>query len=699
MSEAHPTESCKGLLHKMMKTAQRSFKMLLAFIMAGTSLVQGGKFSAAVPAALAENSALSVISGDVLANPYDAGKLYYLDLLSYMDSKPGISSSDYYDTALIMGVLQGLVNRDGVHFYIRFTSANNADEVWFNRLTSDKYWTDTLGKAPQFLAKMDVIKITSPADALYLFQGFYKGYCVWDGNVPATSNSALTACGCESLLPLRYSAKGDSIFSNLTNLDSGTLFNFKGNFEAKKIKINLYNKFTLNAKYVYGTNRKYKATGSRKCDAVLWAVYNYLETGKTNAHLMAYHIDAYYPAKTADGETDYSLGHIQATAFLLNNDYYIANKAFFFDLDTMKIEIPSDDPDQADRPICKLTGSLDYQTMIKVLKAQNARAAEYAYEPITCGGFTAWHIKYTSYINAPGSDKLSNPFQVEWRTVREFSYYNIMLDADAPGLVAMSDASVFMHYPKQASYTQKCDKNTAENTIPATGEKYNYVFVYMGDYDSASWLSSQSLLYWDNADRGTVPLAWSFAPGLYDRAPHIIDYMYATATANDYFVAGDNGAGYLNPEALASSSHFGTLEQWSAYNTALFNKFDMDIQGFLIFDKDANTIFEKLLRESVYKSYSAFAPKGLLTNNSGGVKSAFGMPVMQMSDCGSADNLKECLSKKPAKDGNTYTAIRVVLKSPSVVKSWVEEINASSPDYKVKIIDPYTFMALYSKAN
>lgn len=684
-----------------MKTVRRIFDLIIAFVMTLVPLTVGveppedNSNPPAITGPLAENIALSAISEAVLSASFDTGKLYYLDLIGYLNAKPGISSSDYYDIALMMGVLQGLVNRDAPHFYIRFTSANNADQVWFDRLTSDAYWADKIGKEPQFLAGKEIVNLSSPADALYIFKDFYEGYALWDNHVPATSNSALTACGCDSLIPLRYSEKGSSIYANLTNTQSGSLFNYKGNLAEKEIKINLYDKFVIGAKFVYGTGGRVQSTGSRKCDAILWAVSNYLENGKTNAHLMAYHIDAYYPEKTGDGETDYSIGHIQSTAFLLNNDYYIAKKAFFFDLGVMKKEIPSDDPDQAGVKINCLKGSLDYQTAMKVLKAQNNRAAEFEYKPITCGGFTAWHIKYTSYINAPGSDKLSNPFQVEWQTVREFSSYNVMLDADAPGLVAMSDASVFMHYPAQAGYTQKCDKTPKA----AAAEKSNYVMVYMGDYDSAAWLSSQSLSYWDNAERGSLPLAWSFAPGLYDRAPHVIDYMYATATANDFFVAGDNGAGYLNPEALETSCSFGSLKQWTAYNAALFDNFDMDIQGFLIFDNGAKTLCEKLLRKSVYKSYSSFAPKGLLTNMQGGTKSVNGMPVAQMNDCGSAADFISNLSENPQETGNKFTALRVILKSPAEVKSWVDEINASDTDYNLKIVDPYTFMSLCAQEN
>lgn len=679
----------------MMRTWLHGWNVLTALILAAVSLLNGSW--APLPAAPAprENAALSAVSETALGASYDENTLYYLDLSVYLDGRSGVCSADYYDIALLTGVLQGLVNRDGPHFYVRFSSANDADRVWFERLTSADYWRNTLGREPRFLAGRDIVTLAGPADALYLFRDFYKGFAVWDDGVPATSNAALTACGCDGLLPLRYSARADSLYANLTNLRGGGLFNYDGLFAKKPVLVNLYDKFKTDAAFVFGTGGEYKSTGSRKCDAALWAVRNYLAAGKTNPHLMAYHVDAYYPVKSAAGETEYPMNHLRDTAFLLNNDYYIANKAFFFDLNTMKNEIPSDDPDQAGRKINPLKGSADYRTLQTVLKAQNERAAAYPYEPVACGGFTAWHIKYTNYVNAPGAEKLSEPVAVEWQTVREFSYYNVMLDADAPALVAMSDASVFMHYPRAESYAQACGQTPAADD----GGKYNYVMFYMGDYDSAAWLSSQTLAYWDNAERGSLPLAWSFAPGLYDRAPHVIDYMYATQTTNDFFVAGDNGAGYLNPEALAVSRNFGSLEQWTQYNAGIFKKFDMDFQGFLIFDRGVAGPYSALLRHTVYRAYSSFAPKGLLTNNARGAKGAGGMPISGMADCAGAADITARLDPNPAENGSRFTAFRVILKSPETVNDWLAEIRAASPDCRVKVVDPYTFMALYAQAN
>ena len=53
-----------------------------------------------------------------------------------------------------------------------------------------------------------------------------------------------------------------------------------------------------------------------------------------------------------------------------------------------------------------------------------------------------------------------------------------------------------------------------------------------------------------NPARGQTPLGWAFDPNLADRAPQALVYAYRHATTNDFFIAGDSGAGYLNPRAL-----------------------------------------------------------------------------------------------------------------------------------------------------
>ena len=74
--------------------------------------------------------------------------------------------------------------------------------------------------------------------------------------------------------------------------------------------------------------------------------------------------------------------------------------------------------------------------------------------------------------------------------------------------------------------------------------------LYVGDYDAASWVYQRVIDIWDHPDRGRVPLMWCISPVLERRVPMAMHYMRSTATANDYFAAADNGAGYLNPGML-----------------------------------------------------------------------------------------------------------------------------------------------------
>jgi len=45
-------------------------------------------------------------------------------------------------------------------------------------------------------------------------------------------------------------------------------------------------------------------------------------------------------------------------------------------------------------------------------------------------------------------------------------------------------------------------------------------------------------------------MGWAFNPNLSLRFPIMFPYVYNTRTGNDFFIAGDSGAGYVNPTQL-----------------------------------------------------------------------------------------------------------------------------------------------------
>ncbi len=76
-----------------------------------------------------------------------------------------------------------------------------------------------------------------------------------------------------------------------------------------------------------------------------------------------------------------------------------------------------------------------------------------------------------------------------------------------------------------------------------------YVAVFISDGDNIQYTQHAMRRIWDRTRdvRGRIPLNWTIAPGLVDIAPGILNHYYTTATANDCFVTGPSGMGYLMP--------------------------------------------------------------------------------------------------------------------------------------------------------
>ncbi len=74
-----------------------------------------------------------------------------------------------------------------------------------------------------------------------------------------------------------------------------------------------------------------------------------------------------------------------------------------------------------------------------------------------------------------------------------------------------------------------------------------YVSFTVSDGDNLQYNQHRMLRLWQDPARGSVPLGWTISPLLLQAAPCIAAYYAQTATANDEFVAGPNGAGYMYP--------------------------------------------------------------------------------------------------------------------------------------------------------
>ncbi len=571
--------------------------------------------------------------------------LVYFDLKQCLADAPD-DSVFRYDLVKLVASVQGLVNRERPRLAIRFLDGSKQGQA----INLDDYWLDVL---QQGWLKDRTIRRESALERLWeLFPEVFTGAVVWDPAVLATANVAATICAVDGWLPVRADS---ALYERVVNQGPKL-----------PVKVSLVGKFT-------GAE-----SGSAKCDAYLWAKREYLDAGKCHPALMAYYIDAYTQAPGTPGFHYHDL----ANATLANQDYYIAKKAFFFDLGVWADEAPVDDPKQAE--------GTDRKTLIALLQSQYAQNQGKQFTSV--GGFVPWNLKYTNDGPAGGKHE---PVPSEWEYAALLSAHNAIMDADALGLSCLTNASAYMHYPLQAQYAQN------PRPAPRALEAKTYVLIYMGDYDSAAWLSRMIPEVWDDPVRGALPCAWAFNPNLADRVPYVFDRVYATRTPNDWFIAGDSGAGYLNPNLLTGkrldSGLPDALGLWVEHNQAWYQRFGYSITGFAI------NGFHGKMPQPVQEAYAKFSPDGVGMQLGYDAPLVNGTPFLRhVSDIyPEAGNLEKAAAQmahfaRPKKP--QFLIFRWILQKPGTMKGVRDLLVEKYGDQQWEFCDPYTFFDLYKKS-
>ena len=514
-----------------------------------------------------------------------------------------------------------------------------------------------------WMAGAELVTLKSPEELLRRHKDCYKGAVIYDPAVAATSCVAATVAGAEDLLPVRYDPAPDSLYTRLVlsgtlkpvrwllNRDGTSMFTGKGT--------------------IPGTKRK--STGSAKCDAYIWAKINYLDKGRCSATDMGYYID-YYFVKAPEARS-------LSNSTLVNLDFQIARKGFVFDLDVWDDESPIDDPEQAP--------GTDFETFREILLSQYGQAKG---EMVQISGFTPWNLKYTESRLAGGSH---GAVETEWHHAELLSNYNCYMDADALGSSDMANASVFSQYPLREKYTQpKADENTLRGMgiIDPAGDVIaaNYTCIYVGDYDSSAWLYQKLPSMWDDPIRGRIPLGWAVNPTLARRFAFGMDYMRRNASQFDSFVAGDSGAGYLNPGSLAEPRKYSGLpdgsDKWYSHCKKWYDRFDISITGFII-DGHAPQ-----MTEALFDAYMDFSPDGIagqkLPASTGLYKDV--MPYKTMADGNKFDDASRLAEFRRGELSFLY--LRNIQWKPEKQQAYMKEVKKGNPD--AVFLGPYEFFAL-----
>ncbi|NIA15208.1 MAG: hypothetical protein GWP08_14140 [Nitrospiraceae bacterium] len=602
---------------------------------------------------------LGVMLASAAAYSQEGQPIYYFDMtgLHELDRSDPVQARQAWDTAHLVSSLQGIVNRNEPRLFIRFMP--HPDDFWFDYLRSQGQW----------LADRPVVRIETLSELLATFQPAVKGVVVYDERVWATSNLASTIAGVEDRVCLRYDPSPSSVYANV--MDSGLPFVR----DCKRLLRDDGTPLFSGSGTIPDTG--IPSTGSAKCDAYLWAKHHYLDPGLCSSRYMAFYIDAFW--LTHSTESAFS------NATLTNHDFFIAQRAFFFDLHVWEEETPVDDRGQ--KP------GTDVATLHAIMRSMYERANG---EIFHIGGFTPWAWKYTNHGKAGGKH---GGVDTEWQYAKIISGYNGMMDADALGYSGMADASFYQHYPLKDRYPQ--NPKPTESSLRDRGLLLEdgsvapkvYVCFYMGDYDAAAWFNYHVPRWWADPAHGDTLCTWAFNPNLDRRAPHAMDYVRTHQSPNDWFVFGDSGAGYLNPGMLVGGQR-GTglpdgLDAWVRHNIPFAERYDLSITGFII-DGHAPGMGEKGM-----DAYLRFSPDGIVGQKippQGVYRDIMPYVRMKLDLHGDPDEAGARVAGLAGANAPTFLFIRTILKSPSWHKAVMEKACELEP--AVTFVDPYTFFAL-----
>ncbi len=598
------------------------------------------------------------ISSVMLCVVLTGTNIYYYDFTwaHGKELKVEENTKEIWDTGHVLASLQGIVNRAEPRLFVRFLK--DADDFWWNELTKSGSWLES--------AKIE--KVGNWFELLKLFEPFIHGVVIYSEKFPPTSNLASIIAGLENRLCLRYDPDENSVFTKVMN--SGMSFT-QNTYWLIEPETN-----TLKHE-VRPQHLPEKANGSLKAQCYLWAKEQFLDTGLCSPEFMAYYIDGYWFQKP------WSASFPNST--IMNHDFFISRRAFFFDLGIWEDEKTIDEPEQ-------ILGS-DRVVLRELLQSmyQNAKG-----EVFHIGGFVPWIWKYTNEGEAGGQH---GGVPTEWELVKFVSAYNAILDADALGLAGLANASFYQHYPLKDYYPQN-PKPTHEQMRQQgyLDEKGNvlpnvYICFYMGDFDSSAWLYQKVPEWWQDPAHGAITCIWPFNPNLSRRVPHVFDYVRTHATSNDWFVYGDCGAGYLNPGMLTAIHREPNIpsgwDAWTRHNLYYGKRFDLTITGFII-DGYAPPITDE-----GFEAYSIFSKDGIVAQKIPPVGCYDKkLPYVRMGiDLNEPpEKASEILASYTNRPLPNFKFIRTILKSPSWHKSVIDL--TSQKTNKVIFTDPYTFFEL-----
>lgn len=536
-------------------------------------------------------------------------------------------------------------------------------------------WVDDVGITEAGWLKGETLQpIATLGSLIDTFRSDINGVVVWDPNVGATLNVATTVAGVSDLVIVKA---GTTVYT--------TAVVTKG----LPIVVDLRNRFTGTGT-IWGTS--IPSTGSKKCDAYIWAKTFFLDTGRCAPGYLGFYEDGW-----ATSEHRYRSCR----------DIAVSRKAFVYDLSMWPKILPRDDQTQ---PMVS-DGAGDVETTdFHTLKAIYSSAHSQLNGKMgVLFGFTPWYGKYTSYSGEP-----NNPWadwQSEWQFSNEIGSYDFYLDA--VDLIDTANASFCAHAPS----TQGRRYNQPAPPAPRSVQNKTYVTFFNGDYDPISGIGYMLPAFWQGRGQGRLPMVWALSPQVSEHYPDVLHYAYMSRSSNDYAMTSSCGPGYLHPRNLdparsgsgncnqlcekpgrwPSGLTTSSLPQWESHGKKWMRAFGLSLTTVT----DLNVFTSASI--PTYRSFSSDGVFYLVNGNWGGSNYASptltngllilprkDLPRSHLSDAVNWLNIQvDSAGSKPR-----FVPIRLAYQSPTHVEALAQMAAAQRPDQSFEFVDPYTLTYL-----
>ncbi len=596
--------------------------------------------------------------------------VYRVDLWALLEEEGFDTLEKQVNATYFITALQGIVNRDEPLLFLDAALnligvelddahiTNRNMQVDFQSM--DQRWLGWL-QSSGMLQDRPTVQITSLSGLIDQFAGQVKGLVLWDMKTPSSVNLALTAAGCENLLPLSLDLDDGFLKQKLGGTSLAVVRDFTG-FSAKAASRGITGK-----ELVYTT-----------------MLDLYLKSEKASPSHFWFNVDAFTwnpPVISYGGNQHLGNRNIIQHNGLYNGDYWISERGLFVDLYPLDDAAPNDDLKQAAGTDLRLWNDL---------LEESYRQRDGAFGVM--GGFAPWWVKYSNEAGCAHP-----PIDAEQAFVRLATSYNLWNDADAA--FGLSNGSFYRHLPlpNPAEFTNPPvpKRNLKKDTI--------YVGLFMLDYDGSAWLNQMAHTIFDQPGRGVVPLNWAINPILSDRVPQVFSYLLSKRTDQDFFRMGDDGAGYVDPYYLVGSNRTGRIQEdgFDEYCQAAkpyLDKLNMDLMAFYISDQEFS--------EDILKPIAGLTPAGLGLNRTATLSSAGGVPTkfVQAYHHRQKDVFAEEISRLFERSASglshpEFYAYRLILFRPDMISETVTRLREAHPDAKVEFLDAHTFMALKQEAD